>query len=111
MEEVGNLLRRQLFYLGHYFITRIKFQITAIEIFAQLGCFFTQRLRRLHHLRDDGLLDLGKLIRLHGSQFSFRLREESLVTLPEISGLFIAALQQETQPHWRPTFMEKAKTA
>src|SRR5690606_32674075 len=36
--------------------------------------------------------------RLHGSQFCFRLREESLITLPEIRWLLVAALQQETEP-------------
>ena len=62
MEEIGNFLWRQLFYFGHYFITRIKFHITAIKIFAQLRGLFTQRLRRLHHLGDNRLLDLGNKI-------------------------------------------------
>ena len=98
MEEIGNLLWRQLFYFGHYFITRIKFHITAIKIFAQLRGLFTQRLRRLHHLGDNRLLDLGKLFRLHGAQFCFRLREERLITLPQVSGLLVTALQKEAQP-------------
>ncbi|MNE34909.1 hypothetical protein D3C80_1286470 [compost metagenome] len=49
------------------------------------------------HLGDNRLLDLSELFGLHLAQFLFRLREESLVTLPQIRRLFIVALQQEAQ--------------